>query len=969
MRCDKNHRRVRNPFAIFDAMTPPGWPTRIFLAALYSVVAIASASSHDSRDLATAHSHAMAEFQAGNYAQAATELEALVARVELTPQVEPIFYTIGSAYFNAGDYPRAIAAFKNYRAKFPKGQHAGGASFAIAQSNLLGKNFKEAAAQMAALENDPQLREQALLFEAEAFKAAGKSDDAIRVLEKLTGRKISTVDEMRGAIMLAQLYAQKGDGAKALGTLKTIHQKVALADNVVELNALTVDLGDKFYNKQQFKEALACYRHAWPREQVIQLQSERIAGMQRRIEDNLAAVRANPSEIIQLASANNQLKESIAKGQRLRADFEELPSITPAIYLRLGRCFYELDRKWEAVVVNQEILDRFKEGSEREPALFSLIVALADVNQPERAGERCEQYLRDFKNGPNAATVGYLSGAVALQAGDPKAAEKYFSRILETQPKSQFREQIRYLSGNAKFMAGSYNEAVTAYEKYLSEFPKGASAEDVKYRIALCALFAGKYQDAMNQLQDYIAKHPGGSFLPDAKYRLAVCKYAASLYGEVINDCEAWENQFPGNPQLGEVLALLGDAWAANDRESAAIPVYIRSYQTATTDDVMNYSLFAASKLLQKQSAWDKVAELFGGFVQDKPDNPTVVSALYWIGKAKAREGKIEQAKQLAADTIKKYIADPKRDTVEQLITQLAQFCVRKKSVVAGVADPGQGDAAPAKPGSATPGSTTTDPDAELDRLLASPANHDSATAQARILFAKAELARLRRQPGEEEKSIAQIASMYKSEDLSPLLLGEVGDYLLRKDRFDQAAGFYQRLRDDFPKSQMVDFAYNGLGEIAYQQKDYEGALREFTDGTKKIVATQKLKDISLGLARTLLALGKLNEAQKAFEQVASVREWRGAATACSVYSLGQIAAKRGRWAEANAYFQRVYVGYQKFLPWVAKAYIASGESFEKLGQTQEATNTYRELLRNEKLANFTEASEARRRLEALGPG
>ena len=84
------------------------------------------------------------------------------------------------------------------------------------------------------------------------------------------------------------------------------------------------------------------------------------------------------------------------------------------------------------------------------------------------------------------------------------------------------------------------------------------------------------------------------------------------------------------------------------------------------------------------------------------------------------------------------------------------------------------------------------------------------------------------------------------------------------------------------------------------------------------------------------------------------MREWRGEATAFSVYSLGQIAAKRGQWAEANAYFQRVYVGYQKFLPWVAKAYIASGESFEKLGKTQEATNTYRELLRNEKLANFS---------------
>ena len=136
---------------------------------------------------------------------------------------------------------------------------------------------------------------------------------------------------------------------------------------------------------------------------------------------------------------------------------------------------------------------------------------------------------------------------------------------------------------------------------------------------------------------------------------------------------------------------------------------------------------------------------------------------------------------------------------------------------------------------------------------------------------------------------------------------------------------------------------------------------------TDKIAASQKLKDINVGKGKTLLALNRLDEAKKVFEQVASVREWRGESTAFSVFSLGEIEAKRGRWAEANAYYQRVYVGYQKFLPWVAKAYMRSAESFEKLGKAQEAANTYRELLRNEKLASFSETQEARKRLQAMG--
>ena len=99
----------------------------------------------------------------------------------------------------------------------------------------------------------------------------------------------------------------------------------------------------------------------------------------------------------------------------------------------------------------------------------------------------------------------------------------------------------------------------------------------------------------------------------------------------------------------------------------------------ATTDEVMNYSLFAASKLLQKAANGTKLRTFSPVHRRQSRITRRVVSALYWIGKAKAREGKIDEAKQIAADTIKKYIGDPKRDAVEMLITQLAQLCAKKK--------------------------------------------------------------------------------------------------------------------------------------------------------------------------------------------------------------------------------------------------------------------------------------------------
>ena len=940
-----------------------------------------SSSGAGGADLAQLYTQGMAAFQAGDYVKAATNLEAMLTKAEFSPQLEPAFFTVGSAYFNVPDYKKAITAFKTYLSKFPNGPHAGEVAYAVGQAHLLSKNYSEAVAQFAALEKDPKYREQALFFGATASKEGGKVDQAISTMEKLSGGELRTPLAVRGAMVLAQLYSQKNNSVKIIALIRKLHQRIALVDDIVELNGMTVELGDQLFAKGAFGDALECYRAAYPREQIVRLQTDRITAMQRRVEENMAAARLDPLQFGQIAAINNQLKAEIARIQQLLDQFQKLPSITPAVYIRLARCFYEVDQKWEAILVYQDVVDRFAKVPEREPALFGLIVALAEVNQAKKAETRCEDYLREYKDGPNAETVGYMLGAVALQANDPRTAETYFGRMLETQPKSRFRDQMRYLLGNAKFMEGKYDEATAEYKKYLSEFPKGQSVEDVNYRLGLTALFAGKYQEAMDSLRAYLQKYPKGEYVSDGKYRLAVCKYAASLYDDVVKDCKDWEAEFPKNRQLGEVLALLADANGASDRESEAVPVYIRSYKIASTDEVMNYSLFAASKLLQKRGEWDKVGNLFSEFLEEKPDNPTIISALYWVGKAKAHEGKLDEAKKITADTIKKYIAEPKREAVELLLTQLAQLCVKKKKVAAPetVASPsaeaGAG-ASPAAVAEATPvpspspsPETETDPGAELDALLGSAGTDQNGTTRARVLFAKAELGRLRRQPAEEEKNIAKIAE-FSPEDLSPLLLGQAGDYLLSKQKPEKATVFYQRLLDDYPKSDYLDFAYNGLGEIAFEKNDFPNALRYFTDGTEKIAASQKLKDLTVGRGKTLLAMNRLDDAQKVFEQVASVREWRGESTAFSVYSLGDIEARRGRWAEANAYFQRVYVAYRKFLPWVAKAYMRSGESFEKLGKTQEAANTYRELLRNEKLSAFSEAQEARKRLAALGqPG
>ena len=71
--------------------------------------------------------------------------------------------------------------------------------------------------------------------------------------------------------------------------------------------------------------------------------------------------------------------------QGLNFEFEKLPDFAPAMLLRMARCFYEMDKKWEAMVVYQEILNKYKDAASREPALFGMVVAGAEVGRPEQA--------------------------------------------------------------------------------------------------------------------------------------------------------------------------------------------------------------------------------------------------------------------------------------------------------------------------------------------------------------------------------------------------------------------------------------------------------------------------------------------------------------------------------------------------------------------------------------------------------
>jgi tetratricopeptide (TPR) repeat protein len=143
---------------------------------------------------------ANAAFASGDYARSATALESIIrtstvsatwldnATVADAPSaqmwLEPVFFMLGAAHFNAKDWPNAILTFNKYLALFPKSPRTTQVRYSLAQADLLDGHPADAIPLFTALLPLPDYHAKSLMLLVQATEAAGKPTDAISLLEK-----------------------------------------------------------------------------------------------------------------------------------------------------------------------------------------------------------------------------------------------------------------------------------------------------------------------------------------------------------------------------------------------------------------------------------------------------------------------------------------------------------------------------------------------------------------------------------------------------------------------------------------------------------------------------------------------------------------------------------------------------------------------------------------------------------------
>ena len=635
----------------------------------------------------------------------------------------------------------------------------------------------------------------------------------------------------------------------------------------------------------------------------------------------------------------------------------------------------------KARVALEEFLQKYPTTPAKESAVYMLgLTYFFEGNYPETVGNKDKpgaltRYHKEFPNGQHKADVLYRLGVVSLNiATDTLFQQGVLDKDLRG-PDGAIAIARMWLArhGNAKDEASVaqlpevHTLIADAHAKKADAL--GKQAEELDKKVRTTAAPAAKQALMGQQRQALAAKEEQVKASIDAYIQAARTARANPAALEFA---------------LGEASKLLGgrgeharirDLYQElHDWDPASPKATVYLYEVIKATEKMGDSPEFRVRTERAQAEFGERLRLARERVDGlerggKFNTPELAAAKADVAKlsedlAKAlevieadRQKSVQAARQEALGVLSKVIAasidDRKQEGSERLLSFLAEKLARRIKRVR----PGQEPA---------PGAYTLKlAMADLDATLGVREGSGTLIAQARRLFAQAQLALLGRDPAQAEALWRRIADLYKPEELSPAILGTVGEHLLSK-RDPRAEAFLGYIAEYHRSSDYADFGFAGLAELRLVQGKPKDALALCEEAVDLGIVMSREKDIRFAKARALIELGRFDEAKKELTFISGVREWRGETTSGCLYHLAVIEEKEGRLQEAVVLHQRNIVAWKRHERWVAKSYLASADLLARLGQRDAARQTLQEMLSKDRVKDTPEAQEARSRLTRL---
>ena len=539
----------------------------------------------------------------------------------------------------------------------------------------------------------------------------------------------------------------------------------------------------------------------------------------------------------------------------------------------------------------------------------------------------------------NVPTVAFLRAESFVNRELFEDAEIEMRKLVRRFPEHPQKARIEFYLALSIAMQERFEEAVALFQAWLQAHPDHVLVPDVQYWMPISLYYDGKHEEALPYFEQYAQKNPLSIYAPEATYRAACCRYALEDYERCAADTAAWLEQNPDHYFRREAAIMRGDALAVLGELEAAKAAYRLSmnpdagpfYYMALTQIARVHKALATTNDYLAMSA-DYVQ-----YIKDMPNDGNVIDAAYNAGWALRQIQRPDQARTLYWQMIERHGNTPAWEGFDLMLTDLAGMYPRDT------------------------GEYAAELRARYDKALAD----QRLTLASRLAWAEAQIL----PPAEQARQLAIFTGRFSADYLGAETLVWLGKAWIDNGIASSGIAPLELLLEKYPDSRHVPQAQTLLAQQALETKDYPNALALADAVLNNAAEIQFILEATFCRAEALHGLKRYGEAISDYNAILANRAAPRRLKPEALLGIAACLSAQEEYAQAIAYYQRIYVLYGAYTKAVITAYLRSGDCFEKLGDKAAALQTYQEFLQSDFAAGTAAAAYARQRIAALSGG
>lgn len=615
-------------------------------------------------------------------------------------------------------------------------------------------------------------------------------------------------------------------------------------------------------------------------------------------------------------------------------------------YYEWGLTAFELGRYNLAIEVLQQLV-RSDQSLEDPGRVYSLLgEAYFANNEFSRAVQAFEVAEQTAEVDPDMKRQAQFQRAWVLYENHAyREAANAFNGVYRSQPSGELAAEALFWSADSYYNQQRWTDAIRQFERFLDGYPGHRFAGAAVYSLGWAHFNIRQYEQAIRYFETFDSDHepPPMALFPydvDTRLRLGDSYYALGRYEEAIRSYDRIAGADPGGDYA---IFQMANSYFRNEQSFEAVRNFRRLIRIHPNSRLRQQARYNIGYIFFQTGNYDQAIQEFHELINRFPRTDWAARAQYQIGDAYYNAGQYEEAIQAYRETMESY---PQSRLVVDAVNgiQFAQLAAGNE-------------------------------DTSLEILEEFLNRHPQTGTADQLRYRQAENLMQAGDYSEAVRSFRQYIRVTTNESMIPEALYNIAEaYELMGER-QEALAAYREIVDGYPGSDRVDPALLHIGRLEKQAGRHDRAVAALEklagrQGRMQVEALAALGDAYftsgninraedaydralqrrpdheqslIGKGRVALQRGQLMDAEALFQRVVDASMLENGARA--QYYLGNVQQARRNHEEAIEAYARVNVLYEAFDEWVARAMLATAESYRQTGQTGRANQTLRDVM------------------------